>query len=216
MSGEGAFLVQLPSPGSGLTALATLSRKREREARRAAPILDITHMTDIPENALVARQMYAEGASVEAILAKTGLPKHKLYFWLDGGRREDGRRLLPQMPRRLVRARQIKPREQLILVTRMFRLFDKQIAVMESRENSTATEDEQDSRRMALITRALEQIGLMPTQDREMARRKKTKNDQSQAVEQPVPRDPEELRRSLARKLGAIIAEEEGEIPRDA
>ena len=30
-------------------------------------------MTDIPENALVARQMYAEGASIEAIMAATGL-----------------------------------------------------------------------------------------------------------------------------------------------
>ena len=173
-------------------------------------------MIDIPENALVARQMYIDRESIEAIMAKTGLSTHKLYFWLDGGRRPDGSRLLPQLPRRLARARQINPREQLILIARMFRLWDKQLAEIENDKDPSPTQYEQYSRRMAVISRSLEQIGVMPTQDREMARRKKAKNDQSQAVEQIVPRDPEELRRSLARKLGAILTEREGKIPRDA
>jgi hypothetical protein len=49
----------------------------------------------IPQVALRARQMYADGCSVSDILAETGLTLNRLYYWLEGG---NGR--LPPIPRR--------------------------------------------------------------------------------------------------------------------
>ena len=53
-------------------------------ALSARPNNDIT-MTDIPDNAARARQMYSEGATTRDILAETGLSHWGLYHWLAGG-----------------------------------------------------------------------------------------------------------------------------------
>ena len=42
-------------------------------------------MTDIPDNAARARQMYADGATTRDILEATGLSHWMLYHWIAGG-----------------------------------------------------------------------------------------------------------------------------------
>src|SRR6185312_11817952 len=53
-------------------------------------------MTDLADATLRARQMYADGATLLAIKAQTGLTHHGLYRAIDGG---DG---LPALPRRRI------------------------------------------------------------------------------------------------------------------
>ena len=57
-------------------------------------------MTEIPQAALRARQMYAEGRTVRAIQAETGLNLDQLYHALDGLPQPNGDSLLPPIPRR--------------------------------------------------------------------------------------------------------------------
>ena len=79
-------------------------------------------MTDIPENAKLARQRYEEGALTRDILAETGLNLWALYYWLAGGPKKNGVRALPAIAKRkLVTRRRLLKEERLHMVERMMR-----------------------------------------------------------------------------------------------
>ena len=92
-------------------------------------------MTDIPENAVRARQMYADGATTRDILEATGLSHWMLYHWIEGGpKTSDGKRLLPpRVKRRMVTRRRIVKEERLTLVNRMMRAAERQVGEIEQR-----------------------------------------------------------------------------------
>ena len=169
-------------------------------------------MTDIREAAHIARQMYLDRASLPVIYATTGLTKYELYFWLDGGPWVGAKRLLDAIPRRLMRTRQSDAVERVALVRRMQRVCDQQLTEMEKRENPSATDREQDARRIALITRALDGLTTLDGRNREMTRRKKAAGDNERATNggEPLPRDIDELRRSVARELRELTSGQDG------
>lgn len=164
-------------------------------------------MTDIPENARIARQMYLDCASIEAIMAATGLSKHKLHFWLDGGPVIDGKPLLKPIARRPIRPRKMTARDRAALCADMMSICKHQISVLAKRKNPTGAQIDRDSRRTGVIMRTLDGLTTLEERNREMTRRKKVKAEDghSRTADQPLARDPEELERSLARKLEAII-----------
>jgi hypothetical protein len=173
-------------------------------------------MDDIPEAAQRARQMYADGATTAAIKAETGLTGHAIYVWLDGGPPVGGRRPLEPIPRRVVRARRVTAGERHALVARIMRSSEQQVGVIEQRVDPRSGQMDKDARTLAVISRTLSELGAIDERDREIERRKALHDDdKSRSAEQPVPRNVDELRRSLARKLEAIIAERDSETPRE-
>jgi hypothetical protein len=171
---------------------------------------------DIPDSAHRARQMYAGGAAVEAIKTETGLKKHAVYFWLDGGPPVDGRPMLEPIDRRMLRSRKIAARERLAMIARIMRSCDRQISEIERRIDPTPTQMDQDARRLAMLSRTLNEMTAIDERNREMKRKKAAQANGKSRTDQPVPRSTEELRRSLARKLESIIAERTLEIPLDS
>ena len=167
-------------------------------------------MADIPEAAQRARQMYADGATVAVIKAETGLTGYAVYFWVDGGPRANTGPTLKPIARRVLRSRIVSPNERIAMIGRIMRSCDQQISEIEQRINPSPTQLDQDSRRLALISRTLNELTAIDQRNREMKRKATQRNgDKSKNAEQPVPRDTDELRRDLARKLEAIIAEED-------
>ena len=164
-------------------------------------------MTDIPEAALIARQMYIDRKTYDEIHFTTGLTKHQLYFWLDGGPiGEDGNPILTAIERRLVRPRRTTARERAAAITNAIRGCNVLIGEIVNRKDPTDEQRDRDGRRMAMVTKALDALTTLEERNREMTRRKKAKNEHFHSVEQPLPQDIEELERSLARKLDAIVA----------
>jgi hypothetical protein len=168
-------------------------------------------MTDIPETAQRARQMYADGESVAPIKVETGMTGYAIYFWLGGGPLTDSGPMLEPIPRRVMRTRRVTADDRRAMVARIMRSCDKQISEIERRISPSPNQLDQDSRRLALISRTLNELTAIDQRNREMklkaAQRKS--NEKSRTDEQPVLRDADELRRSLSRKLEAIIAEED-------
>jgi len=89
-------------------------------------------MTEIPQAALRARQMYADGVPVQEIRAESGFSLERLYDWLNGAPQPDGRTLLPPIPRRRIVVRKEDPAEtRAALVARIMRASDLQIREFE-------------------------------------------------------------------------------------
>jgi hypothetical protein len=172
-------------------------------------------MVEIPEAAHRARQMYAEGNSIAAIKAETELSGHAVYFWLDGGPVVDGKLLLKPIERRVVRPRNITAGDRLSMIARIMRGCDRQITEIEGRINPSPSQMDQDARRLAMISRTLNELTAIDERNREMKRKKVPQENGKSRTDQPVPRSTEELRRSLVRKLESIIAERASEIPLD-
>jgi hypothetical protein len=168
-------------------------------------------MAEIPEAAQRARQMYADGKSVAAIKAETEMTGHAIYFWLGGGPQIEGRPALPPIPRRVTRTRRVTPDDRRAMIARIMRSCDRQISEIERRVNPSPTQVDHDSRRLALISRTLNELTAIDQRNKEIKRQ--ADNDKSRNARQPTPRDADELRRSLARKLEAIIAERDPEAP---
>jgi hypothetical protein len=170
-------------------------------------------MTDIPEAAQRARQMYADGKTVAAIKAETGMTGHAIYFWLGGGPLIDGRPMLEPVPRRVMRTRRVTANDRRAMVARIMRSCDRQISEIERRINPSPNQLDQDSRRLALISRTLNELTAIDQRNREMKLKtgQRKSNEKSRTDEQPATRNYDELRRSLARKLEAIIAERDSE-----
>ena len=171
-------------------------------------------MVDIPEAAQRARQMYADGVTTRAIMAETGLTLHGLYNWLDGRASRNGEQLLPPLPKRkVIRHLRITPGDRRSLVERMMRSAERQVAEIELRVGAPRHDREKDARMLAVLARAMRELTAVDALNRDLERVKEPapKTDKSGNSDEPVPRDVEELRRSVSRKLQAIIAERTGE-----
>jgi hypothetical protein len=165
----------------------------------------INTMTDIPENALRARQSYIEGMPTREIMAQTELSLWALYYWLAGGPKKNGVRVLePISKRRLVTRRRILKEERVHMVERMMRAAERQIREIEERLAGTQQEPgatERDARTLAVLARTMQSLTALDALHEKGPPKPKAPKNES------VPRSIDELRRSLARKLEAIIAE---------
>jgi hypothetical protein len=163
-------------------------------------------MTDVPENAVRARQMYCEGATTRDIIEETGLSHWMLYHWIAGGpKNKDGERPLPPLvKRRMVTRRRILKEERLTLVNRMMRAAERQVGEIEQRlagSGQEIGERERDARTLALLAKTLQSLtALDALHEKDAPTRKASKNES-------IPRSIDELRRSVAAKLAAIVAQ---------
>lgn len=171
-------------------------------------------MTSIPEAAQRARQMYAEKALIGDILDATGLTKRTLYRWLDGGPIHEGERPLPPVPRRKQGARpeRILKDERVHLIARLMtgaQTLVREIELRLAKGGTTPKDNADDSRSFAALTRTLRELtALDALNDRDAPQSGPQQNDEPDDDE--VPRDIEEFRRELARRINAFVDEQEG------
>ena len=165
-------------------------------------------MTPIPENALRAREHYVEGKPTREIMAVTGLSLWALYYWLAGGPKKAGVRALePIAKRKLVTRRRILKEERVHMVERMMRAAERQVRGIEERLAGTHQEPgatERDARTLAVLAKTMQSLTALDALHEKGAPKPKAPKNES------VPKSIDELRRSLARKLEAIIAERDG------
>lgn len=158
-------------------------------------------MTPIPENARRARQLYKEGTPTQKILAETGLSRWALYHWLDGGPVTAGVPALPPIGKRNRRAPKLKRAE---LIERMLRAAERQVTGIELQLEGTRQEPgeaERNVRTLAVLAKTMQSLAALDAQHKRAAPKPKAAKNES------MPRTIDELRRSLARKLEAIITE---------
>ena len=162
-------------------------------------------MTDIPENARRARQMYADGQTTREIMRQTKLTTWELYHWIEGGPKDNGVPVLPPLPKRKVKSRRRAVKsERTALVLRMMRAAEAQVGEIETRLAGTKQEPgtaERDARTLAILAKTIESLAALDATHKKDAPKPKASKPES------VPRSIDELRRSLTRKLEAIIAE---------
>jgi hypothetical protein len=160
-----------------------------------------------PETIALARRLYAEGVTVARILGETGMSLGTLYYWLDGGPEGGGEPRLPALPRRRVavlgkRRRPLRG-DRVSLVARLWRTAERQVRDIEerlARDTQEPVERERDARVLAVMVRTLRELAAFDAAARDSEGTEQMTADDDDAV----PRDLEELRRELARRIDRL------------
>jgi hypothetical protein len=167
-------------------------------------------MTDIPDKAARARQMYSEGATTRDILAETELSHWGLYFWLAGGpKQKTGERLLPEVPkRRMVVRRKILKENRIALVNRMMKTAERQVYEIEARlagSKQAPGERERDARTLAVLAKTLQSLTAIDAlhEPKTTPKKKQPVDDDD---EDYLPADIDGIYRELSRKMEAMAA----------
>jgi hypothetical protein len=167
-------------------------------------------MTDIPESAARARQMYSEGATTRDIIAETKLSHWGLYHWLAGGpKQKNGERLLPEVPkRRMVVRRKILKENRVALINRMMKTAERQVYEIEARlagSKQAPGERERDARTLAVLAKTLQSLTAIDAlHERKPMQKKKPPVDDDD--EDYLPADIDGVYRELSKKLEAMAA----------
>jgi hypothetical protein len=155
-----------------------------------------------PETVALVRRRYLERVPVSQIMGESGLSLGTLYFAFDG-KYDDGSGTLPApLPRRRVVIGQRKTTlrsSRASLVARLWRTAEAQVRGIEDRvmrNGQPADERERDARSLAVLVKTLRELALFD----ERNKAPQVKDDDE------GPRDIDEFRRELARKIDAIIA----------
>lgn len=156
-----------------------------------------------------ARSMYEQGFTVSRILAGCDMALGTLYYWLDGGPREEGGSLYPPIARRKqVVGKRRKPltTSRVSLSARLWRTAERQVRDIEerlARPAASPVERERDVRMFNICVRTVRDLALF---------------DAGASPDTPAPAltdapeaDLDEVRASLLRKMDALIAEQHEE-----
>jgi hypothetical protein len=161
----------------------------------------MAEILEIPEAAIRARQMYADGAVVATIRAATKLNLDRLYYWINGG---NGR--LPALPHRRLLGQGFGRRSRRAsMIARMMRVAEKQLFEIEQRLAAPGikpAETERSNRDLAVLSRTMRELTALDA----FHRSQELLREQNQTNDDPVPRNVDELRESLLRKMDALIA----------
>jgi hypothetical protein len=156
-----------------------------------------------------ARQDYAAGVkTVAAICAEYEIGQGRLYFYVDGGAAA-GELHFPPLPRR--RDGVVRPRgrhriggDRMAVVARMWRTAEAQVREIEERlmrDQQQGDERERDARMLAVLVKTLRELTALDEAGRERQRTTDRVNDHDDG-----PRNLDEFRRELARKIDEIAA----------
>jgi hypothetical protein len=155
-------------------------------------------MTEISQAAQRARQMYADGALVDDILAETRLSLHALYRAIEA---HDG---LPALPkRRIVRHARISAGDRVSVIARIMRSSERQVAEIEKRIGTDNDKGEKDARTLALISRTMRELTAIEMMNKTLNTPEPAPPEDDQ--DRP-PDDIDEFRAELTRRIQSIIA----------
>lgn len=160
-----------------------------------------------------ARQDYAESKkTTKDICREQGMSQDTLMYWVDGGPAE-GEGHLPPIPRRRGGIARTGRRRRLrgdrsTIVRRLWRTADAQVRDIEERlmqDRQQPGERESDARLMAVLVKTLRDLcALNDTETDKAATTDTAGNDDD------IPRDMDEFRRALARRMDAFIERRTG------
>lgn len=177
-------------------------------------------MTDIPENAKLARRRYEEGALTRDILAETGLNLWALYYWLAGGPKKNGVRAMPAIAKRkLVTRRRLLKEERLHMVERMMRAAERQMREIETRLAGSGQEpgaSDRDARALAVLARTMQSLTALDALHEPKAG--KTKKQPQPIAEYDdnddrIPASIDALRRELSHRMAGMVAGATRQVP---
>ena len=152
------------------------------------------------------RRRYAEGAFVSAIVAETGIKNLTIVYRCIAGLYPDGSGVKPApLPQRRsgVRVRH-RAGSRAALVARMWRTAERQVEEIEDRLAAAGielAERESNARTLAVVAKTLRELAAVD--EAQQARKKKPLPDEID--DDPVPRDIDEFRRELARRIDALV-----------
>jgi hypothetical protein len=158
-----------------------------------------------PETIARARSQYAAGERIDVICRANKMSRHALYYWIDGGPKF-GPGHLPPLERRAggtPRQRRRASGNRVALVRRIWRTADGQVRDIEERlaaAGQQPLERERDARMLAVLVKTLRELVVIG----EAAPARKTATEPED--DDPVPRDIDEFRRELARRIDALVA----------
>jgi hypothetical protein len=164
-----------------------------------------------PETVALVRCRYLEHVPVNDILAEAGIKLGTLYRCLEG-RFPDGSGIAPApIARRRagVRVRQ-RMGTRAALVARMWRTAERQVEEIEDRLKTAGlelAERESNARTLAVVARTLRELAAVDD-----AKRAGGKGASKDDNDDAVPRNIDDLRRTLAEKLEAIVAGAAGSV----
>lgn len=164
-------------------------------------------MNETPEQVARARQMYLDGVTVAEICKVCRLSNDRLYYWLRGGPPE-GEGHLPPLPLRLLASGGKSRRRRLNgdraeIVGRIWRTAEAQVREIEERLARHARQPDdraRDVRTLAVLVKTMRELAAFDAIRDGAAPPANTEDDDA------GPRDLDEFRRELARRMEAIIA----------
>jgi hypothetical protein len=164
-----------------------------------------------PATVALARRRYQDGATVKSILAETKLTRRALERCVAGDFDDGTGATLAPLPPRQARAAEVG-REA--LVARLWRNAERQVEQIEQRlaaAGHAPAEGDANARALATLVKTLRELSAF---DEEQARRQAPAEQDDD--DDPIPRDIDEFRRELARRMDAFVDERMGNrIPRD-
>ncbi|MEA2981192.1 MAG: hypothetical protein QOF09_3015 [Alphaproteobacteria bacterium] len=161
-----------------------------------------------PETVALVRRRYAEGAFVNAIVAESGIKNLNIIYRCVAGLYPDGSGVKPApIPQRRqgVRVRH-RMGSRAALVSRMWRTAERQIEEIEDRlavAGLELVERESNARTLAIVAKTLRELSAVDESDKPRKGKKQPSDDDID--NDPVPRDMDEFRRELARRINALV-----------
>jgi hypothetical protein len=160
----------------------------------------------------LVRRRYVEGDAIAAIKAETGITSNATFYACLDGRYDDGSGAelpLPCIPRRRngQRTTRTQPRRK-ALIARIWRNAEAQVEKIEARlaQHEFAPKvAERDARALAVLVRTLRELAAFAE-----LRPAANKEPKGQPDDDRPPRDLDELRRELARRMHAFVEERTG------
>ena len=154
---------------------------------------------------------------VKDIAAKFGVSRGTVLYWVDGGP-PAGPRHLPPLPRRgsgpRRRTSAVKLGSRRQLVERLWRTASRQVREIDDRlrarlggeQEEEAGERERDARMLAVLVKTLRELSVL---DEAASAAEAPAQPQADTLDDddPMPRDIDEFRRELARRIQAFVAD---------
>lgn len=165
-----------------------------------------------------ARALYVEGFTTSRCCAGSNMSLGTLYYWLDGGPQGPDGPLLPPIPRRRNvvgrRRRPLSAADRASLTARLWRTAERQARDIEerlARVNESAAERERDTRMLALLVKTLRDLSAV-----DAGASKQDETDDYDDDYDHVPRELDDLRQELSRRLDAMAEGEKAHMEAQA
>ena len=161
-----------------------------------------------PDVVALVRRRYAEGAAVKAIVEESGIKNLNILYRCVAGRYPDGSGVTPApIPTRRqgVRVRH-RAGSRAALIGRMWRTAERQVEEIEDRlavAGLELAERESNARTLAIVAKTLRELSIVDEAKETCKGRKRPPDDDTD--DDPVPRDINEFRRELARRINALV-----------
>jgi hypothetical protein len=138
--------------------------------------------------------------TITRLRAKYGVSQYEVYRWLNGGPRANGERMFPPIERRSPIRQKQTEREKLVM--RLWRAAAVQVRTLEARVKAAPEPDENRARTMATLVKTLRDLNELDGAKQKP--KAKPEAEPSPGAKADDPRDIDEFRRELARRIAAL------------